>query len=164
MTVALGTTLINKGIHTLLKTGSVWDRIVDGKANGTDIFIAAIVTRFGETYPDIDLCAEVDAMLGIVIGLNTTKHNLPENGAWYNDYDNCFANDKWLRVGIPKPQGVYLVLSETNTTIAVGDKLKVVDGVLAVADTNDNFQFIAEQAVTAAANTRKYFYARYVKA
>ena len=164
MTVALGTTLINLGIHTLLKTGSVWDRIVDGKINGTDIFIGAIVTRFGETYPDIDLCSVNDAMLGIVIGLNTTKHNLPENGAWYNDFDNCFANDKWARVGIPRPQGVYLILSDTDKTIDIGDKLKVVDGVIQVALTADNFQFIAEQAVTGASNTRKYFYARYVKA
>jgi len=164
MTVALGTTLINLGIHTLLKTGSVWDRIVDARVNGSDIFIGAIVTRVNETYPDIDLCSEIEAMLGIVIGLNTTKHTLPANGAWYNDYDVPFTDNYWVRVGIPRPQGVYLVLSDTEKTFTVGNKLKVVDGVLQVADTNDNFQFICEKAVTGASNTRKYFYARYVKA
>ena len=164
MTVALGTTLINLGIHTLLKTGAVWDRIEDARVNGEDIFIGAIVTRKSETYPDIDLCGVYEAMFGIVIGLNTNKHTLPEQGAWYNDYDHCFADDKWVRVGIPSPQGVYLVLSDTDKTFTVGMKLKVVDGLLQKAYTADNFQFICEKAVTGAANTRKYFYARYVKA
>ena len=58
---------------------------------------------------------------------------------------------------------VFLVLSETETTIAKGQKIKCVDGVWEPASTSDNYQMIAEEAVTAAADTRKYFYARWVK-
>ena len=162
MTVALGTTLINKAIKSLLRHGQ-WSDIVDRRCNGTDIFIGAGVCGYGETYPDIDLCAEIEALLGFVIGLAPQLETIPSQGMWYNDYDNPFADNTWVRVGIPQQECVILVLSETNTTIAVNDKLKCVDGVWQVADTNDNYQMIALEAVTAAANTRKYFYARRVK-
>lgn len=162
MTVALGTTLINLSIDTLLKKG-VYVRTEDAKTTSTDIFIGALVTRFGETFPDIDLCAEIEAIFGQVVGINTSKHLVHENGPWYNDYDNPYGNDKWVRVGILQPEAIYLVLSETNTTIVVGNKLKNKDGVLKLADTSDNFQFIANSAVTGAGNTRKYFYATFVK-
>ena len=162
MTVALGTTLIDLSIDTLLKKG-VYKRIEDGLTNGTDIAIGMLVTRFGETFPDIDLCAVIEAIFGQVVGINTSKHPVHANGPWYNDYDNPYANDIWVRVGILEPEAIYLVLSETNTTIAVGNKLKCVDGVLAVADTADNYQFIANSPVTGAGNVRKYFYATFVK-
>jgi len=163
MTTALGTTLINLGIKTLLYKGQ-WAQIVDRVTNGTDIFIGAGVTEFGEaTAADVDLCAEVEALLGFVIGLAPQFETIPANGMWYNDYDNPFADGINIRVGIPQQECVILVLSETNTTIAKGNKLKCVDGVWKVADTNDNYQMIAQEAVTAAADTRKYFYARWVK-
>ena len=162
MTVALGTTLINLSIDTLLKKG-VYERIEDGITTDADIFIGALVTRFGETFPDIDLCAEIEAIFGQVVGLNTSKHTLPDDGPWYNDYDNPFANNRWGRVGLLKPESIYLVLSDTNITITVGAKLKNADGVLKLADTSDNFQFIANEPVTGAGNTRKYFYATFVK-
>ena len=162
MTVALGTTLVDLSIDTLLKKG-VYVRTEDGRTNGTDIFIGALVTRFGETFPDIDLCAVIEAIFGQVVGINTSKHLVHENGPWYNDYDNPYGDDKWVRIGILQPEAIYLVLSETNTTIAVFDKLKCVDGVLAIADTADNFQFIANTPVTGAGNVRKYFYATFVK-
>jgi hypothetical protein len=162
MTVALGTTLIDLGIKTLVKFGG-WDRIEDAYTTGTDIFIGAGVTRFGETKPNIDLCAEVEVLWGFVLGYNKQLNTIDSQGYFYRDYDNPFVASKWVLVGIPKQSAVYLILSATNTTIAIADKLKCVDGVFAVADTNDNYQMIAEEAVTAAANTRKYFYARWVK-
>lgn len=164
MTVALGTTLINLATKSLLRQGSSeWSDIDDRRVNGTDIFIGAAVTGYTETFPDIDLCAEIEAILGFVLGLAPQLETIPSQGMWYNDYDHCFDDNTWVRVGRPQQNCVILVLSETNTTIAVGDKLKCVDGVWQVADTNDNYQMIAEQAVTAAANTRKYFYAKWVK-
>lgn len=166
MAVALNTTLINLGIHGLVKKGK-WDRIEDGRTNGTDIFIGAAVAREEETFPDIDLCGEAEPIWGFVTGLNTTRHTLPTvtsgSASWYNDYDNPFANDIWVRIGIPTAQMIILVLSGTNKTIGRGRKIKCVDGVFEHADTNDNYQMIAEEPVTGAANTRKYFYARFVK-
>lgn len=166
MAVALGTTLINLDIKGLVKKGK-WDRIEDGRTNGDDIFIGAAITRKDETFPDIDLCGEIEAIWGFVTGLNTARHTLPNvttgNAAFYNDYDNPFADNIYVRIGIPTPQMIILVLSATAATIARGRKLKCVDGVFQHADTNDNYQMISEEAVTGAANTRKYFYARFVK-
>ena len=95
MTVALGTTLIDLSIDTLLKKG-VYARIEDAITDGTDIFIGALVTRFGQTFPDIDLCAEIEAIFGQVVGINTSKHPVPDNGPWYNDYDNKIKEAKQL--------------------------------------------------------------------
>lgn len=163
MTVALDETLITKGISTLLYKGT-WKRIVDKMTNGSDIFIGAAVTEAGEsTHSDIDLCAEIEAILGFVLGINPQLETVPANGMWYNDYDNCFADNIWVRVGIPEHGAVFLVLSATGVTIAKGFKIKCVDGVWQQADTDDNYQMIAEEAVTGASNTRKYFYARWVK-
>lgn len=163
MTVALNSTLRALNIKSLLYKG-MWSDVVDRITNGTDIFIGAAVTEYGESgHGDIDLCAEIEAILGFVIGLAPQLETIPANGMWFNDYDNPFGNNINVRVGIPQQKCVILILSETNTTIAKGDKLKCVDGVWQVADTNDNYQMIAEKAVTGAANTRKYFYARWVK-
>ena len=163
MTTALGTTLINLAISTLVRKGQ-WKRIVDRQVTNSDIFIGAGVTEYGESgTSDIDLCAEIEALLGFVLGFVPQLETIDSQGYYYRDYDNPFVDNSWVRVGIPEQGMVILVLSATNTTIAKGDKLKCVDGVWSVADTNDNYQMIAEEAVTGAADTRKYFYARWVK-
>ena len=162
MVVALDQTLRARGISTLLYKGQ-WDRVVGRKTTGTDIFIGAGVTEFGETQPSIDLCAEIEALLGIVLGLVPHLETIPALGPYYNDEDQPFAAGLWVHVGIPRQGMVFLICSETNTTIRRSEMLKCVDGVWQVADTNDNYQMIAEEAVTAAANTRKYFFARWVK-
>lgn len=168
MTVVLDETLIAKGISTLLKKGK-YVRIEDGRINGVDVFLGALVTRYGETFPDIALCGDGEGILGQVIGINTSKHLVHEDGPWYNDFDNPYANDTWVRIGIFESQGIYLVLSETNITVAVNDKLKVVTGVLAIATTiattptvPEHYQFLANEPKAAAADTRKYLYVTFV--
>jgi len=111
----------------------------------------------------IDLCAEQEALFGFILGLNPALNAIPAEGAWFNDFDNLIADNIWVQVGIPQQGGVYLVLSETNTAFQIGMKLKCVDGCFQEADTNDNYQMIAEEAIAAAANTRRYFWARWVK-
>ena len=166
MTVALGTTLIDLNIATLIETAE-YERIEDGRCNGADIFIGALITRYGETAPDVDLCGEGEPIDGLVTGLNTTRHLLPNvdsgNAAFYNDYDNPFADNIYIRFGVLKPQGIYLVLSDTNVTIAIGNHLRVKDGVLNTSSSGDITSFVATEAVTGAVNTRKYFRARYIK-
>jgi len=167
MAVALGSTLITLGISTLTEKGG-WQRIEEGRVNGSnEVFIGGIVTRTEQTFPDIRGADEDDTIAGICIGLNTTRANLPNvtsgNAAFYNDFDNPFADNDYVRFGVPEHGGVYLVLSETNTTIKVGDPLMVTTaGVLKVASTGDDISFIAEEAVTGASNTKKYFRARFV--
>lgn len=160
MTVALGTTLLAANIHNLDKEGG-WQRIEPAITTGTDVFIGSGVTRHGMTGQYIDLCAEIEALLGFVLGYNTALETVDDEGYYFRDYDNPFISGKDVLVGIPKHGGIYLILSETNTTIALMDKLKCVDGVWKLADTSDNFQMIAEEAVTGAGNTRKYFYGRW---
>lgn len=162
MVVALGTTLIDLAISTLLYKGQ-WARVVDRLTTGTDIFIGAGVTEFGESQPDIDLCAEIEALLGFVLGYVPQLNTIDNQGYFYRDFDVPFENNKWVRVGVPHQGMVFLVLSETNTTIARGHKIYCVDGVWKPADTNDNYQMVAREAVVAAGNTRKYFHAEWVK-
>lgn len=162
MTVALGTTLLALNIHNLDKEGG-FQRIEPGITTSTDIFIGAGVTRRGLTGMYIDLCAEIEALLGFVLGYNTAKETVDDEGYYYRDYDNPFTSGKHVLIGIPKQGGKYLILSETNETIELFEKLKCVDGVWKVADTADNYQMIAEEAVTGAGNVRKYFYGTWVK-
>jgi hypothetical protein len=163
MTVALSSTLRALAVKSLLYQGK-WSSVVDRVTDGTDIFIGMAVTEYGEgTHGDIDPCAEIEAILGFVIGLAHQLETIPAEGEWYNDFDVPFGDGINVRVGIPQQNCVILVLSETNTSIAKGAKIKCVDGVWETADTNDNYQMIALEGVTGAANTRKYFKARWVK-
>lgn len=168
MTVALDYSLMTLNTATLIIKAD-YDRIEDGRVNGSsECFIGQIVTRYGQTFPDIVGCDETQPLTGILIGINTTRHTLPNvtsgNAAFYYDYDNMFPDNTYVRIGIMKSQGVYLVLSDTNKTFAVGDGLKVADGgVLAGAGSGDVISFIAEEVVTGASNTRKYFRARFIK-
>lgn len=163
MAVALGTTLIDLNIHNLDKEGG-WQRIEEGLTTGADIFIGAGVTRRrAGGSRQIDLCGEQEALFGFVLGYTQNASNtIDTQGYYYRDYDAPFAAAKEVFIGVPKQGGIYLILSETNVTLALDMKLKCVDGVWSEADTNDNFQMMCEQAITAAANTRKYFYGKWV--
>jgi len=165
MTVSLDSTLITLEISTLIFKGQ-WKRVVDRttKTDSSDIFIGAAVTEHGETQPDIDLCAEIEAIKGFVLGYAPQLETIDSQGYYYRDEDHPFAAEKWIRVGIPDVGMIILVCSGTNKTIGRGDKIKCVDGLFEEADTNDNYQMIASEAVTGASNTRKYFYAEWVKA
>ena len=161
--VDLGTTLIDKKIKTLVKFGG-WDRIEDGYTdNQTTIFIGAGLSRYGETRPNVDLCSAIEALWGFCLGYNRQLNTIDTQGYYYRDYDHPFAIEKWILVGIPKQSSVYLVLSETEETLAINDKIYCVDGVFTRASTAKNYQMICEEAVVGVAAVRKYFYARWVK-
>ena len=162
MTVALGTTLIDKKIHGLSKEGG-WQRIEPGITTSTDCFIGSGVTRHGMTGQYIDLCAELEALLGFILGYNTALETIDDEGYYYRDYDAPFSSGKNILIGIPKFGGIYLVLSGTEKSIGLHDRINCVDGVFETSSTSDNFQMIAEEAVTGVSNVRKYFYARMVK-
>lgn len=147
----------------MLKFGK-WARIEEAITNGIDIFIGAGITRYEETKPYVDLCGEDETLTGIVLGLNTAWETIPSQGYYYNDFDVPFGTGKKIQIGIPVPnETVNLILLETNTTIEVEDRLKCVAGVFQRAGTNDSYQYVAEEPSSAAANTRKYIYAQYVK-
>jgi hypothetical protein len=131
---------------------------------GTDIFIGAAVTEYGEgTQSAIDLCGVNEPISGFVLGYVPQLNTIDNEGYYHRDFDNPFAASKWVRLGVPAQEMVILILSGTEKTIAKFAKIKCVDGVWEEADSSDNYQMIAEEAVTGAGNTRKYFYGRWVK-
>lgn len=161
--VALGTTLINMKIKGLVKFGG-WDRIEDANTGtGEDIFIGAGVARTGETKPIIDLCAMNETLWGFVLGYAKQLETIDPQGYYYRDYDHPFGASKKILVGIPKQSSVYLVLSETAETLAVGQKIYCTAGVFTKAASGHNYQMIVEEPVVGVAGIRKYFYARWVK-
>lgn len=166
MTTALGTTLIDLDVSALDQDGynKIWTR----RTAASTLFLGAIVTGQDQTFPDIVLAGEDDPILGHLVKLDTSKHTLPNvtsgNASFYNDYDNCFSDNVFVLVGQMKVGGLYLILSGTNKTFAMDDPLKIVDGVADLATTGDIVSFISKEVVTGASNTRKYFWAEYVRA
>jgi hypothetical protein len=163
MAVTLDYTLIELGIKTLVKEGS-WKSIKPRRTNGATMFIGCAVSGKGQTFPDIVVCPENQPILGFITGIAVNKEGIPTGGRWYNDYDNMFADNKWVNVGIPNDEMIILVLSATGATIYRDSALKVVDGVFQHADTDDRSQMTAMEPVPGTTNIRKYFYARFDKA
>jgi hypothetical protein len=156
--MTLGTTLrtLTDWKNNLVAEGPDFATRVERRTNGTDIFIGMIVTGSAETFPDIDPCAEDEMPLGIVEGY-TNKHEIDTQGYWYRDGDVPFGDNKWVIVGQLTPTQVIWVCSASNTTIANGAPLKVVDGLMTNATTGDDIIGVAEEAVTGASSTTKYF-------
>lgn len=159
MTVALDQTLIAKAIASLVVKGGN-GRVIDRKTTGTDIFIGAGVTDKGEANAeDIDLCAAGESLLGYVLGLSHWEE-IPTQGYFYNDYDHPFAAGLWVKVYVPDKNDELYILSETNTAIALGDKIVIAGGVGLVKTTETYEHGIAMEAKAAAGDTRKYFLMR----
>lgn len=163
--MTLGTNLRNLSDfkNNLVVEGPDFSRREEALTNGTDIAIGLIVTKFGETQPDIDLCGEDEMIFGIVEGY-TNKDEVDSNGYWYRDPDVPFGNNKWVIVGILVPGQIVWVVSATAVSISRGAGLKVVDGYLQMASTGDDITFTAEESVTGVAGTNQYFRAKVVKA
>ena len=69
--------------NIILKNESLLDknRVVQRRTTGSDIFLGALVTEVGETFPDIDLCEAGELALGFV-----WKHSISsdEPEGWQN--------------------------------------------------------------------------------
>lgn len=157
MAVALGTTLINKNVSTLLLYGE-WKWKEAFTTNGTDIFIGCIVNRRGQSNDDIDPAEQDEDPFGIVLGYAPPDVDDSED-PFYRDYDNPFADGKKVLVGKPTSGSTTLVLSDTNVSIAIGDLLMLATtGTVRIGDTGGQIIGSAYSAVTAAANTRKWLY------
>lgn len=66
-------TTLNETLAAFTKLGSIFryggGQELDGKTNGADIFLCAIITKQGETAPDLDLCDYNEMPDGVVTGL-----------------------------------------------------------------------------------------------
>ncbi len=160
--MTLGTNLrsLTDWKNNLVAEGPDFPRRVERRINSDDVFIGSIVTGYRQTFPDIDLCGEDEQPLGIVEGLTNKNEVNRTYGYWYQDGDVPFDDNTWVLVGIWIRGQVLWLCSGSNETIAIDDPLKIVDGLLEVADTGDDIVFISEEAVTGASSTTQYFRAR----
>lgn len=120
------------------KTSSVWNRRVVGtevdvKANGSDLFLTAGVTHFGETGKDVDLCAEDEQLSGIIVGRADDATDLDK------DSDDTFADNVNLKMGIPIPGEEMYLTSKNNTTVTKGKIVQCDGGFF------ENNQFAADE-------------------
>lgn len=163
--MTLGTNLIDLADfkNNMVFSGPDFAQVVERRCNGSDIFIGAIVTDDEETFPDIDLCGEDEAPLGIVLGFtNRNQIDSQSAGYWYRDGDVPFADNTWVYVGILTPGQVVWVCSASNTNINSGEYLKVASGLMTRGDTGGDLFMKAMESVTATASTTKYFRAMVV--
>jgi hypothetical protein len=155
----LRNSLINKGISSLACYGGSFSRILDKMTASCDVFIGALVTQSG--MDDVDLVQEGEPLLGIVMGPNSLMTQIPSEGFFYNDYDNPFRDNSWVRVGVLSPNQVVYALVKGN--FQLNDKLKIDNGMLVLADIDDDFSFVAEESVSLNINELNYCKARFIK-
>ena len=105
--------------HAVFLKKSAATRTISKKTNGSDIFLGAVVTIFGESNKyDIDLCAEDEPIFGIVSGRADDATLLD------NDSDDPFADDINVLVTIPVAGDVFYCATKQNTTITYGKGLQ----------------------------------------
>jgi hypothetical protein len=107
-------------------THSVWNRRTLGNevpviANGSDIFLTAGVTQYGETGPDVDLCAEDEQLSGIICGQADDATSLDK------DSDDPFDDNTPLHMAVPIPGEEVYLTAKTAGSITK-DKVVQCDG------------------------------------
>ena len=60
MTLSSGLENVSESGSVIYKKNADGGRVEKVQANGDDIFLTAIVTKYGENPPDVDLCATGD--------------------------------------------------------------------------------------------------------
>jgi len=101
-------------------TNSVWNRRIVGneedvKANGSDLFLTAGVTKFGEgNLFDVDLCGEDEQLSGIIVGQADDATDLDK------DSDDTFADNVNLKMGVPIPGEEMYLTAKVATAITYG--------------------------------------------
>jgi len=83
------------------------------QANGSDIFLTAIVTGYGETNPSVDLAGSGEPVSGVII-----EEQFPYNVDLDKDSDDCFDDDTWLGMYVPESGDLLYLTVKTNNTIA----------------------------------------------
>jgi hypothetical protein len=130
------------------------------RTNGADIFLTAAVTIFGETLPDVDLCAKGECILGIVRGPATTQLNFAK------DADSPYADNTKIRVYIARKGDQVYVTAKSNSAITQGHLIQADGGFFidfAYTDGTENTDTLesvygqALEAVSAASGTEKIF-------
>lgn len=126
-------------------------RTIKAKANGSDIFLTALVTIYGETNRyDVDLAGADEPVSGIVIGQYT-----PYSVNLAKDLNSCFDDNTDLAVYIPEPGDQIYLTTASNTTIAKGAYFKVTTGGLITGGTKGTSLGRMVEAITGGSGYEK---------
>ncbi|MDH3324009.1 MAG: hypothetical protein OEL89_00060 [Candidatus Peregrinibacteria bacterium] len=111
--MTLSTSLANKtqSNGVIFKGGNGRTRLV--RSNGSDIFLTAIVTAYGETNPDVDLAGAGEPVSGVII-----CEYLPYAVDLSNDSDDPYADNKYLGMYIPEDGDELYLTVATASSIA----------------------------------------------
>jgi len=159
--MALDTELTALGVKKIVFKGEAEGRIIACKCSSgsDDMFLGAAVTRHGETVntPEIDLCAEDEALMGFIIGLVHPDAYDP----MYHTPTYPFTDGDLVWVFMPKSGAVIWVCSETASAITQGEHIEPIAGEMGLADTGaGGFDYYAEDAVAGAGSTEYYYRVR----
>lgn len=117
------------------------------RANGSDLFLTAIVTTFGETLPDADLAASGEPVGGVIVA-----EMLPHSVNLDKDSDDTYDDNTYLGMYVPKSGDQLYLTAKTNSTIAQGNWFKA-DGGFIVASAKADALGRVMQTITAVSAT-----------
>lgn len=123
---------LSVSLESTSQSGSViYKKNADGgrtemhKTNGPDMFLTAIVTDYGETPPDVDLCGNGEPVKGVIIGTYT-----PFEVDLTIDSDTLIADNKDVQVYIPNRGDQLYGTVATATAITINTWVDVAGGFL----------------------------------
>ena len=121
------------------------------QANGSDIFLTAIVTAYGETVPSVDLAGLGEPVGGVII-----EEQFPYSVDLDKDSDDCFDDDTWLGMYVPEDGDLLYLTVATNSTIAQDYWFKASGGFIVSSDKADALGTVVEPGgITAVSGTEQ---------
>lgn len=147
--MTLSTSLANKtdSNGVILKGGN--GRTEKVKSNGTDIFLTAIVTRYGESNPDVDLAGAGEPVSGVII-----CEMAPYNVDLSKDSDSPFGNNDDLGMYVPQDGDQLYLTVATNSSIAKDNWFKASGGFI-VTSTKSAALGTCLEAITASSGAEQ---------
>jgi len=121
------------------------------QADGSDIFLTAIVTAYGESPPSVDLAGSGEPVGGVII-----EEQFPYNVDLDKDSDDTFDDDTWLGMYVPESGDLLYLTVATNSTIAQDYWFKADGGFIVSSDKADALGTVIEPGgITAVSGTEQ---------
>ena len=148
MTLASPLKTVTQSNSIIYKGGN--GRTVLVQANGSDLFLGALVTGYAETAPNVDLCGEDEPISGVIVG-----EYFPYKVDLDKDSDDTFDDESYLAMYVPKDKDQLYLCALTAETITIDDWVEVSAGFFKTSTKALGFGR-AKQAVTGASATEAY--------
>ena len=147
MTLSSGLESVSQSGDVIYKKNADGGRVEMHKMNGSDGFLTAIVTDYGETAPDVDLCGNGEQVLGVIIGTYT-----PYEVDLTHDSDSCLDDNQDVQVYIPNNGDWLYGTVATATAITISTWVDVSGGFLTTGNRTAHIG-VAKQAAAGASGT-----------